>query len=222
MSFYKIGGGYRDTHQDFVGLGPSKMASWARLYGLGQALGIDLPSESEGLVPDPEWKLKVKGERWFVGNSYNFAIGQGDLLATPLQINFMTATVANGGRLFRPLLAQKIVDGEGVLIREFAPEVLRSNFIESRFLETIKQGMKKVVEPGGTAYPFFGSSYSLGGKTGTAETSHPDKTHAWFTAFAPFENPEIAITVFLEDGGEGSKDAAPVAKEILDFYFSQK
>lgn len=216
--FYKIGGGY----DDFVGLGPQKIANWARLFGLGQALGIDLPAEAEGLVPDPDWKLKAKGERWFVGNTYNFAIGQGDLLATPLQINSLTATVANGGLLYRPLLAQKIVDSEGDLVRNFAPEVLRQKFIDPEILEIVRQGMKKAVEPGGTAYPFFNSSYSLGGKTGTAETSYKDKTHAWFTAFAPFENPEIALTVFLEEGGEGSRDAAPVAKKILDFYFSQK
>ncbi len=216
--FYKMGGGY----QNFVGLGPQKIADWARLFGLGESLGIDLPAESTGLVPDPAWKQKTIGERWYVGNTYNFSIGQGDLLTTPLQINFMTAVVANGGRLFRPLLGQKIVDGQGFLVREFSPEVLRQDFIDPNVLAVVRAGLKKAVEPGGTAYPFFNAKYSLGGKTGTAETDKGKKTHAWFTAFAPFEDPEIAVTVFLEEGGEGSRDAAPVAKQILDYYFSQK
>ncbi len=201
--FYTIGGGYGGVE----GLGPERIAAWARKFGLGSILGIQFPWEAQGLVPDPKWKEKVKGEQWYLGNTYHFSIGQGDLLVTPLQINNALAAVVNGGTLYRPSF---LLRGE--------PEVIRRNLISEETLQLVREGMQQVCQPGGTAYPFFDFPIPVGGKTGTAETGRGDDTHAWFVVFAPMEEPEIILTVFLENGGSGSHDAAPVAREIMDWW----
>lgn len=194
-------------------LGARQLAAWARLFGLGQASGIELAGEAAGLVPDPDWKQAVKHESWFLGNTYHFAIGQGDLLVTPLQINVVTNIVAADGRLCQPYL-----------LADSQPECRDLNFDQAN-LDLVKQGMKEVCQPGGTAFPFFdfqvdGQVIEVAGKTGTAQFGHPDdKTHAWFTAFAPAANPEISVTVLLEAAGEGSWEAAPIAKEIFTWWF---
>ena len=203
--FYTVGGGYGEQR----GVGPERLSHWARLFGLGEILEIEQPWEGRGLVPDPEWKRRVKGEPWFLGDTYHFAIGQGDVLATPLQITNMVSAIASGGRLLKPTL----VFGRG-------PEVLRENFVSSETLSSIREGMRRACRPGGTAYPFFTFPVPVAGKTGTAETGRGENTHAWFVVFAPIEDPEIVLTVFLENGGGGSHNAAPVAREILDWYFS--
>ncbi len=200
--FYTIGGGY----QGQPGLGVSKIAEWARKFGLGASLNSDLPSEKGGLVPDSEWKLATKEEKWYIGNTYHISIGQGDLLATPLQINAVTTAVVNGGTLFEPRLAKD------------STVVLRKGLASEETFRLVREGMRKAVTEG-TAYPLRVSAYTSAGKTGTSETGDQDKTHAWFTCFAPYEEPEVSVTVFLENGGEGSHDAAPVAKQILDYYF---
>lgn len=201
--FYTIGGGYGNVE----GLGPERIAEWARRFGLGSILGIQFPWEARGLVPDPEWKETVKGERWYLGNTYHFSIGQGDLLVTPLQINNALAAVVNGGTLYRP----------SFLLRS-EPEVIKEGLISEETLQLVREGMQQVCQSGGTAYPFFDFPVSVGGKTGTAETGRGDDTHAWFVVFAPVEEPEIILTVFLENGGSGSHDAAPVAREIMDWW----
>ena len=204
--FYTVGGGYGGQR----GVGPEKLAHWAHLFGLGELLDIEQPWEGRGIIPDPGWKERVRGEPWFLGNTYHFAIGQGDVLTTPLQITNMVSAIANGGKLLKP-----------TLIFGKEPEVLREGFVLSETLSWIVAGMRGACQPGGTAYPFFTFPTSCAGKTGTAETGWGDDTHAWFTVFAPAENPQIVLTVFLENGGEGSHDAAPVAREILDWYFSE-
>lgn len=215
--FYTVGGGYGGQ----AGLGQEKIAKYARLFGLGSILGIDIPEEVSGLVPDANWKKKSKNENWYIGDTYHYAIGQGFLLTTALQVNFMTAAIANGGTLFKPQVAQKIIDPEGKMVRTFDPVIIRGGIIDGKYLEVIREGMVKALKPGGTAYPFYDFALTAAGKTGTAETGR-GKTHAWFTVFAPVENPKIALTVFLEEGGEGSRDAAPVARKILDGYFNLK
>lgn len=215
--FYTVGGGYGSQ----AGLGQEKIAKYARFFGLGKTLNIDLPNETGGLVPDGAWKKKTKGQIWYIGDTYHYAIGQGFLLTTPLQINFMTAVVANGGTLYKPQVTQKILDDKGQVARSFEPVVIKSKIVEAKYLEVVKEGMVKALKPGGTAYPFYDFKLSAAGKTGTAETGKKT-THAWFTVFAPVENPKIALTVFLEEGGEGSRDAAPVARKILDDYFALK
>lgn len=215
--FYTVGGGYGEQK----GLGQEQIARYARLFGLGSVLGIDIPGESAGLVPDANWKKKTKGESWYIGDTYHYSIGQGFLQTTPLQINFATTVVANGGTLYKPYIVSQIKDNSGKIVRSFDPVVLRSGFVDEKYLEIVKEGMTAALKPGGTAFPFYDFKIPVAGKTGTAETGR-NTTHAWFTAFAPVEKPRIALTVLLEEGGQGSYDAAPIARKILDEYFGVK
>lgn len=218
--FYRIG--------QYVG--EKYLADIAFKLGLGKKSGIDLPGEEKGLVPTPEWKKAAKGEVWVPGNTLHMAIGQGDVLTTPLQIANITSFVASDGLLYQPYLVSKIVNSDGKLVKENEPKILANNIASKENINYIKEGMRQACETGGTAWPFFdftvkklsGESVRIpvGCKTGTAEfgISHP---HAWFTIFAPFDNPEIVVTVIIEEAGEGSSVAAPVAKEILEWYFSK-
>lgn len=205
--FYTIGGGY-DSYQ---GLGPDAIADWAQKFGLGEPLEIGYPWEARGLVPSPEWKERIRGERWYLGNTYHYAIGQGDLLVTPLQITNALSAVVNGGTLYRP-----------TFLRNGNDNILRGSLAFPETLEKVREGMRAVCEPGGTAYPFFDFPFEVGGKTGTGETGKSDSTHAWFFVYGPGEEPEIALTVFLENGGSGAQDAAPVAREIMDWYAEER
>ncbi|MCX6724560.1 MAG: penicillin-binding transpeptidase domain-containing protein [Candidatus Shapirobacteria bacterium] len=198
--FYKVG--------EWVG--PKKLSQWALAFGLGQKTGIDLPGEVGGLVPSPEWKEKT-GDRWFLGNTYHFAIGQGDLLATPLQINMMTEVIASNGQLCSPKVEK--TDGQ----RGKACQDLK---LKQMTINLVKEGMKGVCSPGGTAFPFFGFQPQVACKSGTAEFVNAEgKTHAWLTSFAPVDNPEIVATALLEGGGEGSYVAAPVVKKVMEAWF---
>ncbi|HEY63612.1 MAG TPA: penicillin-binding protein 2 [Caldilineae bacterium] len=220
--FYVVAGGYKE----FRGLGEPLLAYYAREFGLGELSGIDLPAENPGLVPDSRWKRITLAESWVTGDTYNMAIGQGFVLATPLQILNATAAVANGGYLYRPQLVYQIIDAEGQVVRDFQPQLIRELPISPENLEIVRQGLYGAVHwPGGTGHRADVPGIEVAGKTGTAE--YPGKrdekgnlpTHAWFTAFAPYQDPEIAVVVFIEGGGEGSEVAAPVAAEILKAYF---
>jgi penicillin-binding protein 2 len=226
--FYIVGGGLRD----FEGLGLERLADYAYLFGLGEQTGIDLPGENAGLVPTRKWKRLTYSEIWVTGDTYNMAIGQGFVLATPLQILNATAAVANGGILYRPQIASQVTDAEGRVLRAFAPEVIREIPVSPENLAVVREGMRAAVE-WGTAMNAYLPWVSVAGKTGTAEyfadeneDGYPDRdrqgnlpTHAWFTAFAPVEDPEIALVVLVEGGGEGSSTAAPIAAQILQHYF---
>ncbi len=217
--FYTVGGGYNSQ----LGLGADRLASWARSCGYGAQTKIDLSSELSGLIPDPEWKERVLGEAWYIGNTYHMAIGQGDVLTTPLQVNNFTTYIANESYLWEPYLGAKALAEDGFVIWEHVPQALKSNMISSETLSLVRQGMHEATEPGGTAYyAFQKASYSSAGKTGTSEYGDllEAKTHAWYTVFAPYENPQISLTVLVEGGGEGSVAAALAAREILDWYFS--
>jgi penicillin-binding protein 2 len=148
--FYQVGGGYRNR---FQGLGEERLGYYAELFGFGSLLGIDLPGEAPGLVPDTKWKRVNYSESWVTGDTYNMAIGQGFVLATPLQILFATATVANGGTLYRPQLVREIIDSDGSVIRAFAPDVIRQLPVSSETIALVRQGMRAAVgSPGGTAW----------------------------------------------------------------------
>lgn len=231
--FYQVGGGYRDR---FEGLGEERIGYYAELFGMGARTGIDLPGETSGLVPDAKWKRVNYSESWVTGDTYNMSIGQGFVLATPLQVVNSTAAIANGGTLYRPQLVREIIDSEGKVIQAFAPDVIRQIPISEENLDIVRQGMRAVVAgAGATAWNLDVPGVAVAGKTGTAEffidrnkNGIPDRdsegnlpTHAWFTAFAPYENPEIALVVFLFGGGEGSAAAVPVAGDILNYYFGR-
>lgn len=207
--FYHISGGV----EDFTGLGLEKMVEWSQLFNLGEKLGLDLPGERSGFVPTREWKERVKEELWYIGDTYHFAIGQGDVLVTPLQVASWTSVFANGGTIFKPHLVSMVrnsIHGE----RKIAPQVIRENFISKENVEVVRGGLRRAVIEG-SARRLSLLPFSAAGKTGTAQWSTKKKTHAWFTGFAPFENPRIVITILIEEGGEGSEAAVPVAYEIL-------
>ena len=231
--FYQVGGGYRDR---FEGLGEERLGYYAELFGFGERSGIDLPAESPGLVPTVKWKRVNYSESWVTGDTYNMSIGQGFVLATPLQVLNAAAAVANGGTLYRPQLVHEIIDSDGATVRAFAPDVIRQIPVSSENLELVRQGMRNAVAgAGGTARTMNVPGVAVAGKTGTAEyfidrnkDGVPDRdregnlpTHAWFTAFAPYDDPEIAVVVFVFGGGEGSASAVPVASDILNHYFSR-
>lgn len=215
--FYTVGGGYGKIE----GLGPERIKKYLQLFGLGQALGIDLPGESEGLVPDEEWKERVKGEQWYIGDTYHFSIGQGDLLVTPLQMLLAIAAIANQGKLFEPYLVDKIIDSDKNIIKVSEPRLIRENFISQESLAVIRKGMREAVVSGSAA-SLAGLEVKIAGKTGTAQVAGQKNPNAWFVGFAPYDNPQMVLVVLVENGGEGSTVAVPIAREILSWYFSNK
>ncbi len=232
--FYMLGGGYPKL---FNGLGSRRVGEYARAFGLGTPTGIELPGEARGLVPDSRWKRINYAENWLTGDTYNMSIGQGYILATPLQMANATAAVANRGYLWKPQLVDFITDDQGQVVRPFEPVLLREAPVDPKFLDTVREGMYGTVNwYNGTATRVKVPGVAVAGKTGTAEffrdenkdgqEDRDDKdnlpTHAWFTAFAPYVDPEIVVTVFVANGGEGSAVAAPVAAEVLNAYFATR
>lgn len=213
--FYYLGGGYGD----FIGLGVERIAKYLKLFGLGEKLGIDLPSEKGGLIPTPEWKWRTKNEQWYIGDTYHLSIGQGDLLVTPLQVNSYTATIANGGTIYQPHLVKEIShpDGTQELIM---PKVIKKDFISPENIGIVREGMRQAALSG-SARGLLGLPVTVAAKTGTAQWNRNKKNHAWLTAFAPYENPTLAITVLVEEGGEGSVTALPIAREVIDYWFRE-
>lgn len=213
--FYYIGGGY----QDFVGLGVDRLGKYMRLFGMGEKTGIDLNNEAQGLVPTRERKERLKKEAWYIGDTYHISIGQGDVLVSPLQVANLTAAIANDGILFKPSLVRALLDEDNQVVRLIEPEIIRQGFIDQDNLEIVREGMRQTVTEG-SARSLLALPVSSAGKTGTAQWSSLRENHAWFTAFAPYENPELVITVLVEEGKEGSEVAVPIAKEIMAWYFS--
>ena len=202
--FYTLAGGYGDV----AGLGIDRLAQYMRLFGLGEKLGIDLPGEHPGVVPDPAWKEAVHGEPWYIGDTYHQAIGQGDLRVTPLQVAAYTGAVATAGQLYEPHLVTKIGD------QTVAPKIIRQLDLPESAFRSTRQGLRRAVTEG-SARLLNTLSVAVAGKTGTAEPGGGLKPHAWFTGFAPYENPSLVITVLIEHGGEGSAVSVPVAAEVF-------
>lgn len=237
--FYWIGGGY--SKAEFRGLGNRNMVKWSELMGYGLPTGIDLPGEVGATIPDDQWKRLWYAESWTTGDSYNMSIGQGFVLATPLQVLVSTTAVANGGTVYEPQIVYQIRDANNGLQRDFTPSVVHQLPASESDIHTIQEGMWATVNSDyGTALGAQIDGITVAGKTGTAEfceivenEDNPEEqdcrrddednlpTHAWFVAYAPYENPEIAVVTFVYDGGEGSATAVPIAKEILEAYFNE-
>ena len=196
--FYKVG--------ELVGI--NNLVKWAEKFGLSGKTGIDLPGEISGLIPNPEWKEKVKHEKWFLGNTYHMSIGQGDIGLSPILINTLIASIAGKGSICSPRIIGKTE--------------CRDINIDIKNMDIVKEGMTKACQKGGTGYTFFDADPKVACKTGTAETGFEDKTHAWFVFFAPSDFPEIVATVLVEKGGEGSKVAGPIAREIYNYWFGKE
>ncbi|OGM11002.1 hypothetical protein A2Z22_04020 [Candidatus Woesebacteria bacterium RBG_16_34_12] len=260
--FYKIG--------ELTGI--EKISNWLNKFGLGSLSEIDLPGEVSGLVPSPEWKLKAKGERWFLGNTYHLAIGQGDIAVTPLAINAAIGSIASEGLLCQPHFVKEkeleklrlpinfLINQEKDIFSEKKNFYCQDLGISQKTIETVRQGMIGACSSGGTGYTFFDINDKgmttnksdqissdetavypneepgkIACKTGTAEIYTDGDTHAWFTFFAPaltkaslgkldaksIPESEIVVTVLVEKGGEGSKVAGPIAREIFDYWFGE-
>ncbi len=195
-------------------LGPQRIKFWAEKFGFGKKTSFAF-EQSIGLVPSPFWKEETLKDRWYLGDTYNLSIGQGYVLVTPLQVALGTSVFANGGLLCNPQLL-KTDKGN-----------CKNLDISNKTIELVRQGMKEACSTGGTGWPLFdfkvkGERIQTACKTGTAEASDKSKTpHAWITVFAPYENPQIVLTVLIENGGQGSDIAGPIAKEILKTFFGR-
>lgn len=210
--FYITGGGYKS----FTGLGVEKILVYYKKFGLAQRLVLDAPNENAGFLPSPDWKESVKKEKWYIGDTYNISIGQGDVLVTPLQVAVYTSVFANGGNLFEPHLVKGFLKpdgGENVK----KPKILASQIIQDEVIKSVRRGLRAAVLTG-SARRLADLPVTAAGKTGTAQWSKTHTTHAWFTGFAPYENPKIVITILVEEGGEGSAVAVPIARDFLDWW----
>lgn len=231
--FYMIGGGYEDQK----GLGPSRIKQYLSLFGWGDKLGIDFPGEAKGLIPDPAWKREVIKEGWWDGDTYLLSIGQGNLLATPLQVAAAFAAIANGGTLFKPQMVKEIIEtpnglsaggdseGRGERVREVVPEPIRDAIIDKESLEVVQEGMRQAVTWGSSVF-LNQLPVTAAAKTGTAQTGKKDADgqdylYSWVTVFAPYDDPEIVLTILVEETKAGSFVVLPVAKEVLEWYFTR-
>ncbi|MBN2501295.1 MAG: penicillin-binding protein 2 [Anaerolineales bacterium] len=263
--FYKVGGGYRDEVPQ--GLGICRLGTYARALGYGDYLGIELPDEQDGLIPNPTWKRINQGENWSTGDTYLASVGQGLMIATPLQVLTSAATIANDGVLMQPTLLREIIDGEGNVIQAFEPQVKWDltnpetpliqkydnpdgigscketvdeagnpvlTYVEPWVFDTVQQGMRQAVISGTLSNEFANVGVAAAGKTGTAEYCDdianaknlciPGNwpTHAWTVAYAPYEDPEIAVVAFVYNGGEGASVAGPIVRQMIEAYFELK
>lgn len=207
-------------------LGVDRIHEISDLIGLGRVTGIDLPGEKDGLIPSTQWKKKVYGKQWFEGETVSVSIGQGAVWLTPIQLVQLASFVANEGINYKPMIVNRIVSQEGKVIKTFEPVMNTDARLKKETIRIVKDGMKGVVnEGGGTAYGSRLEHISMSGKTGTAQSvGEKGKNlgdHAWFIAYAPSDNPAIAISVLVEHGGHGSSVAAPVAKTITEAMFKE-
>ncbi|MCJ7659997.1 MAG: penicillin-binding protein 2 [Anaerolineales bacterium] len=257
--FYKLGGGYREEVPE--GLGICRLGTYARAMGYGSYPGIEMPLIEDGLVPDPTWKRINHGENWSTGDTYLAGVGQGYVIATPIQVLLSAAIIANDGAMMRPTILGEILDGEGNVIKPFTPDELwditrdpmidvfadptspggcenkitgEKKTVDPYVIEKVQEGMRLAVLEGTLEREFSNVTIAAAGKTGTAE--YCDKyaneknlckpgdwpTHAWTVAYAPYDDPEIAIVAFVYNGGEGASVAGPIVRQLLEAYFGLK
>ncbi len=215
--FYTIGGGYGNQS----GLGPTRIKKFLELFGWGKETNIDLPGEGKGLVPSPEWKKINKKIVWTDGDTYNFSIGQGYLLATPIQVVTAISAVANGGKLLQPQIVKEIIDGNKKVIESSKPKIVRENFVNPENLKVVKEGMREGVIYGSSAL-MNSLPVEAAAKTGTAQIPTEDHYNNWISVFAPYDDPQIVLTLMVEDVKGMQTVAVPIANEILKWYFTQK
>ena len=257
--FYKLGGGYQEEVPE--GLGICRLGTYARAMGYGSYPGIELPLIEDGLIPDPTWKRINHGENWSTGDTYLAGVGQGYVIATPIQVLRSASIIANDGVMMRPTLLGEILDGEGTVIKPFTPEAMwdittdplidviadptspggcenkitgEKKTVDPYVIEKVQEGMRLAVLEGTLEREFGNVTIAAAGKTGTAE--YCDKyaneknlckpgdwpTHAWTVAYAPYDDPEIAVVAFVYNGGEGASVAGPIVRQLLQAYFELK
>lgn len=200
-------------------VGIDKLAEYARMFGMGKKTGIALRGEATGLVASEEYKKKNFNQDWYLGDTFNSAIGQGFQLVTSLQAAMIVSEVANGGIQYKPFLVSRIDNLDGTPYKIFAPEQVGTLPVSKSTLDLVREGMRNVAEESGTAGSLFaGFPIQVAGKTGTAE-NFGGADHAWFVAYAPFDHPRIVIAVLTEQGGFGALASGPVAKSMLEEFF---
>lgn len=223
--FYYLSGGF----ENFTGLGAQRLANYSRAFGLGSVTGVDLTGEAAGLVPDPAWKeAAFSNDPWVTGDTYHFGIGQGFVLASPMQMARVLSSIANGGELLQPRVVKEVRNTDGRVVLSYDKAVQRRVPVDDVNLQVVREGMRQVVADG-TAQTARVPGIQVGGKTGTAEFGTPFyvngaltyETHGWFLGFAPFDKPQIAVAVFLEKGN-GALNAAPVFSKFASYYFARK
>jgi penicillin-binding protein 2 len=210
-------------------IGFDRIAQYAKTLGLGSLTGILLPDEKSGLVPTSEWKQKRTGEHWYPGDTYINSIGQGYLQVSPIQACQMMSVVANGGHFYRPVLIKQTRNRETGVVKVFSSDHTKKITLDPQALQQVRDALAGVVaEPGGTGHGAATPLATVAGKTGTAQViaqrvpgtklSETTQDHAWFVAFAPVDNPKIAVAVLVEHGGHGGSAAAPIAKKVIEEY----
>ena len=200
-------------------LGIDALERYARMFGLGQKTGINLPYESEGLVANKAYKKKVFDDDWYLSETFDAAIGQGFNLVTPLQAAMVMSEIAADGKRYQPYLVQRIGAPDGSTVKAFQPVLLSQLDVRPDIIHLVQQGLRDVTKFG-TAASVFGANFpvDIAGKTGTAENPH-GRDHGWFVAYGPFGNPNIVVAVIVEQGGFGSQSAVPIGKKILEAAF---
>ncbi|MCB9798118.1 penicillin-binding protein 2 [Candidatus Nomurabacteria bacterium] len=215
--FYYIGGGYKD----FVGMGVETIARYLSEFGLARQTGIELSGEAKGHIPYPEWKEEVKGERWYVGDTYNLSIGQGDLLVTPLQMAYVTSLISRPGTAFRPHIIQAYLDPQS--LEESYPELEHPQKpdVAMAHLQTVREAMRRCVTVGSCRY-LSSLPIEVAGKTGTAQWNSNKENHAWFVTFAPYKDPQIVLVIQIEEGGGGSEIPPRIAHKFYTWWAQYK
>ena len=200
-------------------VGIDKLAEYAKMFGMGKKTGIAMRGEAAGLVASEEYKEKNYHQDWYLGDTFNSAIGQGFQLVTPLQAAMIVSEVANGGIQYKPFIVSRIDNLDGTPYKIFAPEQTGTLEVSKTTLDLIREGMRNVAEESGTAGSLFaGFPVQVAGKTGTAE-NFSGRDHGWFVAFAPYDHPRIVIAVLTEQGGFGASSSGPIVRAMLEEFF---
>ena len=200
-------------------VGIDKLAEYAKMFGMGKKTGIAMRGEAAGLVASEEYKEKNYHQDWYLGDTFNSAIGQGFQLVTPLQAAMIVSEVANGGIQYKPFIVSRIDNLGGTPYKIFAPEQTGTLEVSKTTLDLIREGMRNVAEESGTAGSLFaGFPVQVAGKTGTAE-NFSGRDHGWFVAFAPYDHPRIVIAVLTEQGGFGASSSGPIVRAMLEEFF---
>jgi len=220
-----------------IDMGIDNIFEFLSRFGFGKKTGIDLEGETSGLLPSQEWKMKRFKQRWYAGDTVSVGIGQGYSLVTPLQLASATATLANGGVGYKPHLVREVKNSRTNESRKLDNQPGIDMKLDPSHLDLVRRAMMAVTQPGGTAaQASAGASYTIAGKTGTAQVigmkqgekydaskiDERHRDHAWFISFAPVEQPRIAVVVLAENGGHGGGTAAPIARKVMDYYLLGK
>jgi penicillin-binding protein 2 len=219
--FYIVGGGSPAQSTPLLndpsdygisGLGIDRLHAWWQNFGLGKPTGVDMPNEASGFLPTPAWKQKTSGKQWLLGDTYNVSIGQGDLLLTPMQLLDYVSAIANGGDVYRPFLNASSTPTVEENLTQYLPEI-----------QQVQEGMREdVLSPRGTSYTLHDLPVSICSKTGSAQIKNNTQENALYVAYAPCDNPQIALLVLIENSRQGSLNAVPVAGEVLNWYYENR